>query len=72
MTPEELTAIYQRENGRVGREVIDQGGRSYWITDVVEDDRLRVVGEDGKSYWFDPNTRVATCIRPKKTTGARA
>ena len=67
LTQDEIDAINQRENGRVGLEVKDHHGRSYWITDVLADDRLRVVGEDGRGYYWNPSARVAVLIKKPRT-----
>lgn len=66
MSPDEIFAVNQRENGRIGFEVVDHDGRSYWITDVSSDDRLRVVGEDGRAFWFNSGSRTATLIKSFK------
>lgn len=68
LTTEEAQAIIQRENGRVGLEVRDRHGRSYWVTDVLKNEQLRVVGEDGRGYLWHPTARVATLIKTKKPT----
>jgi hypothetical protein len=62
MTADEAAAINRRENGRVGIEVIDAHDRRYWITDVMPDERLRVLGEDGRAYWWNDQARFATLI----------
>lgn len=65
LTPEQVAEINQRENGRVGLEVRDEHGRSYWITDVSADDRLRVVGEDGRAYWWNEHAKTAALIQKR-------
>jgi len=66
MTNEEAEAISRRENGRVGIEVIDHHGRSYWITDVMPDERLRVMSETGRVCWWNTVTRTATPVKSEK------
>lgn len=70
MTPEEVEAINRRENGRVGIEVQDAHGSRFWITDVMPDERLRVIGEDGRAYWWHQQSRFATVIAEPKSRRA--
>lgn len=72
LTREEIEAINRRENGRVGLEVIDNQNRSYWITDVMPDERLRVVGEDGRAYWWNAASKFATPIPKLKREWVKA
>lgn len=63
MTPEEVEAINRRENGRVGMVVEDAFGRRFHVTDVMPDERLRVLGDNGDAYWWNAHARTATPIR---------
>lgn len=65
LTDEQLAAILQRENGRIGLEVRDVNGVSYWITDVSANDRLRVLAQDGQAYWFDSERKTVTPVNKK-------
>lgn len=62
-TREERDAAAQRQNGRVGLEVVSRSGVSYWVTDVsTDDERLRVLGADGRAYWFHTTSRLAVPV----------
>lgn len=66
MTPEEAEAINRRENGRIGLEVKDHHGRSFWITDIPSEDRFLVTSETGRKCWWNPGTRTASPVKSKQ------
>lgn len=63
MTSEELQAVYAEQNGRVGLRVEDKHGRSFFVTDVSADGRLRVVSETGEACWWNESAQAAVPIR---------
>jgi hypothetical protein len=65
ITHEELQAVYDAQNGRVGLHLEDKQGRSFWITDVSADGRFRVVSELGEACWWNEAGQEAVPIRKK-------
>ena len=66
MTSEELQAVYQAQNSRVGLRLEDKRGRSFWITDVSPDGVFRVVSERGIACWWNEQAQMAIPIgKPK-------
>lgn len=63
MTEAEIAEVIHRECGRVGLRLEDKQGRSFWITDISADDRLRVVSELGKACWWNEAGQCAVPIR---------
>lgn len=72
LTREQVEEIDKRENSRVGLEVQDAAGQRFWITDVLSDEKLRVLGEDGNPYIWNPFNKCATAIKkPKREWGQK-
>lgn len=67
MTSDEIDALWQNADRQVGHELADPTGRRFWITDVLPDERIRVVGEDGRVYWWNESNKFATAITPAKS-----
>lgn len=65
MTHEELQAVYESQNSRVGRHLEDKSGRHFWITDVSPEGRFRVVSELGEACWWNESAQEAVPIRKK-------
>jgi hypothetical protein len=66
MTSEELQAVYDEQNGRVGLRLEDKQGRSFWITDVSSDGLFRVLSERGVPCWWNEAAQMAVPIgKPK-------
>lgn len=62
MTSEELQAVYQAQNSRVGMRLEDKAGRSFWITDVNAEGLFRVVSERGIPCWWNEAAQMAVPI----------
>lgn len=62
MTSEELQAVYQSQNSRVGLRLEDRQGRSFWITDVSSDGLFRVISERGVPCWWNEHAQMAVPI----------
>lgn len=63
MTSEELQAVYNEQNGRVGLRLEDKTGASFWITDVSAEGRFRVVSETGEAGWWNTSAQMCVPIR---------
>ena len=63
MTSEELQAVYESQNSRVGLRLEDKDGLSFWITDVSPDGKFRVVSELGHACWWNEAAQQAEPIR---------
>ena len=66
MTSEQLQAVYQAQNSRVGLRLEDRQGRSFWITDVSPDGLFRVISERWIPCWWNEQAQMAVPIgKPK-------
>lgn len=66
MTSEELQAVYDSQNSRVGMRLEDKQGRSYFITDVTPEGRFRVISERGEAFLWHEDSQSAEPIRKPK------